>query len=63
MEAFVAIATTFFVALTLFLKTKKALIPLIIASLVMPAFVIYAEFLLPYQGGGASMWPIALFFR
>jgi hypothetical protein len=29
--------------------------------MVMPAFVLYAEFLLPYQGGGASMWPIALY--
>jgi hypothetical protein len=29
---------------------------------VVPAFVLFAEFVLPYSGGGASMWPIALFF-
>lgn len=27
---------------------------------VVPAFVLVAEFVLPYAGGGASMWPIAL---
>ena len=27
---------------------------------VVPAFVLFAEFVLPHQGGGASMWPIAL---
>jgi hypothetical protein len=29
---------------------------------VMPAFILFAEFVLPYQGGGASMWPIAMIF-
>jgi hypothetical protein len=28
----------------------------------MPAFILFAEFVLPYQGGGASMWPIAMIF-
>ena len=26
---------------------------------VMPVFVLFDEFVLPYRGGGASMWPIA----
>lgn len=25
----------------------------------MPAIVLFYEFVIPYQGGGASMWPIA----
>lgn len=32
----------------------------LIGCMVVPAFVLFAEFVLPYQGGGASMWPIAL---
>lgn len=29
---------------------------------IVPVFVLFVEFILPYQGGGASMWPIALVF-
>jgi hypothetical protein len=29
---------------------------------VLPLFILVDEFILPYQGGGASMWPIALAF-
>jgi hypothetical protein len=61
MEAHTAMISTFFVALIVFLTTKKSRFSLIIASLVMPSFILYAEFFMPYQGGGASMWPIALF--
>ena len=32
------------------------------SCMVVPGFVLFAEFVLPYQGGGASMWPIAMFF-
>ena len=36
-------------------------------SIVVPAaalslWILFTEFLQPYKGGGASMWPIALFF-
>jgi hypothetical protein len=61
MEAIVAIMVAFLIALVLFLKTNRALLSFFIACLVMPAFVLYAELLLPHQGGGASMWQIALF--
>ncbi len=27
---------------------------------IIPVFILVTEFVLPYQGGGASMWPIAL---
>jgi hypothetical protein len=26
------------------------------------AMLLYYEYFVPYQGGGASMWPVALFF-
>lgn len=29
---------------------------------VVPLFILLEEFVLPYQGGGASMWPIAVVF-
>ena len=34
----------------------------LIGALVMPFAILIQEFALPYQGGGASMWPIALAF-
>jgi hypothetical protein len=61
MEVYTAITFTFFIALLLFLITKRPSLSLFIASMVMPSFVLYAEFFLPYQGRGASMWPVALF--
>lgn len=34
-----------------------------IASVLLPVLIIpFSEYVLPYQGGGASMWPIALIF-
>jgi hypothetical protein len=32
----------------------------LLSCAVIPIFILADEFLLPYQGGGASMWPIAL---
>lgn len=29
---------------------------------VVPILVLVVEFMLPYEGGGASMWPVALLF-
>ena len=34
----------------------------VLGSVFVPASILYGEFVLPYQGGGASMWPIALVF-
>lgn len=31
----------------------------VIPWFVLLAFILYAEYFTPYQGGGASMWPIA----
>lgn len=61
MEALIAIVFTSFVAFALFLKLHRAVAAIFIASMVMPTFVIYAEFFHPYEGGGASFWPIPLY--
>jgi hypothetical protein len=29
-------------------------------ALILPALVLYEEFFVPYKGGGASFWPIAI---
>lgn len=42
------------------LRGKKESTAWKISSLVLPAIVLFDEFLLPYRGGGASIWPIAL---
>ena len=34
----------------------------LLSCTISPVFILVDEFLLPYQGGGASMWPIALAF-
>jgi hypothetical protein len=41
---------------------KAVLIGAIIPWLALLACLLYAEYFLPYQGGGASMWPIAQLF-
>jgi len=41
---------------------KSPWVAWLLSCFVMPIFVLGSEFLLPYMGGGASMWPIALVF-
>ena len=41
------------------LSQKKALA---LASLILPSFILAAEFILPQKGNSSSMWPIALVF-
>ena len=60
MAALIALSAAFLVGMLVCIKTKRELFAWLAASAVMPTFVLFAEFLLPYQGGGASMWPIAL---
>jgi len=58
--AYLAIILAGLMALTLRLMKVKALRAWLMGCLVVPVFVLFAEFVLPYQGGGASMWPIAI---
>lgn len=60
MLAYFALFFVFVSAFLLYRKTGKALPAWLLSSLLMPAFVIFAEFALAYHGGGASLWPIAL---
>ena len=32
----------------------------LLSCTIIPVFILVSEFILPYHGGGASMWPIAL---
>lgn len=41
---------------------RSALISLSVPSMGFITYVLFCEFVLPYGGGGASMWPIALIF-
>ncbi|MBP1762717.1 MAG: hypothetical protein H6Q64_2259 [Firmicutes bacterium] len=60
MVAIIFLIITFFVGLLLRLRGMNEYIAWILSCLVMPAFIIFDEFVLPYGGGGASMWPLPL---
>ncbi len=60
MPAVIALIGSFLVGLGLRLLGKHEFFAWILSSCIMPGFVLFAEFVLPYKGGGASMWPIAL---
>jgi hypothetical protein len=42
------------------LKGNKETRAWFLSALVLPGIVLFDEYVLPYRGGGASMWPIAL---
>jgi uncharacterized membrane protein len=44
------------------LRGRRDIPAWLMSCTVIPTFILVEEFLLPYQGGGASMWPIALAF-
>jgi len=60
--AIAAIATAFLLALGLRASGVHWAFAWAASALVVPGYVLFAAFVLPYQGGGASMWPIAMFF-
>jgi hypothetical protein len=41
-------------------RGKEVNLSWLFSALAIPAIVLFDEFILPYRGGGASMWPIAL---
>lgn len=61
MDAIIALIITFFLGFALKVKGCSSNKALALASLIMPLFILTAQFILPYKGG-ASMWPIALIF-
>ncbi len=60
MPAIIALLIAFLVGLIPPLLGMRAGIAWLLSWFVMPAFVLLSEFVLPYSGGGASFWPIAL---
>jgi hypothetical protein len=62
MMAIAAIVLAGIVAVAMRLSRVSSELAWSAGAVVVPAFVLLSEFVLPYQGGGASMWPIALVF-
>ena len=60
MPAIIVLIITFLVGLILRLRGTNEYIAWILSCCIMPSFILLTEFVLPYMGGGASMWPIAL---
>lgn len=60
MVLMVLLLIPFITGVVIRLRGRKESTAWMISSLVLPALVLFDEFVLPYRGGGASMWPIAL---
>lgn len=60
MPLVIALILTFAAGLVARLQGKSQPLAWLLSSLVIPVFVLFDAFILPYRGGGASMWPIAL---
>jgi hypothetical protein len=48
------------VGLVLRLRNLREIPAWLLSCIVIPSLILIDEFLLPYHGGGVSMWPIAL---
>jgi hypothetical protein len=59
--AIVVIVLAGVISLSLYLSKFKPVNAWLLGFLIVPLFILVEEFVLPYQGGGASMWPLALF--
>lgn len=62
MIGIIALITTFGVGFILRIMGRSELSAWLLSWTIMPAFILFVEFALPYRGSGASMWPIALIF-
>ena len=60
MIAILALVVIFLVGLVPTMRGVNPLISWGISCFIMPALILFDEFVLPYRGGGASFWPIAL---
>jgi hypothetical protein len=50
------------IGFTLRVRSFREIPAWLLSCTIIPIFILFSEFVLPYQGGGASMWPIALAF-
>jgi hypothetical protein len=62
MLALIAVFVAFLLPFALVRNRLRPLFAWLVSCLVVPGFVLFVEVVLPYSGGGASMWPIALGF-
>jgi len=62
MKLFVILLIPFSIGFIIRLFTKHDIGVWLLTCTILPAAILIEEFLLPYSGGGASFWPIALFF-
>jgi hypothetical protein len=62
MYAIASVFAAFLLPLFMVRRGTRPLAAWVVSCFVVPLAVLAAEFLLPYSGGGASMWPIALVF-
>ena len=58
----VILVAVFALGFTLHVIGRSAWVAWLLSGTIMPVCVLAAEFLVPYSGGGASFWPIALLF-
>lgn len=62
MLALIAIFAALLLPFVLIRTRVRPVFAWLVSCLVVPGFVLFTEFVLPYSGGGASMWPIAVVF-
>jgi hypothetical protein len=62
MIAIIALIIAFFLGLLLRLRGMNEYIAWLLSCLVMPTLLLFDEFVLPYTGDGASLWPLPLIF-
>ncbi len=58
--AFVLIALAGGIGFVLRYRGWRAGAAILLGAMIVPVAVLFAEFALPYSGGGASMWPVAV---
>ena len=62
MFAILAIAAAFAVGLFVQLIYRKSITAMILSFMVVPSYLVASEYMLPYLGGGASFFGIAIIF-
>lgn len=62
MAFLIVLVLAFVLALVLQRKFKRQWVSVTVPVVCFVAFVLFDAYVLPYRGGGASMWPIAILF-
>ena len=62
MSIFKIVMISFFSGAALQLLFRRLPVSIVVPAVVLSLWILFTEFLQPYKGGGASMWPIAVLF-